>query len=183
MYGLINDSIRRLVVEEAGDDAWERIADGAGAGSRAFAAMHYYNDALAYALVGAASDELDAPPEVLLRRFGRYWSLEIAPESYGDYLESAGSGLRDVLVGLDSMHSRLHALFPELRPPSIEVDPPNGSDVITVHYRSEREGLASFMAGLLEGLAELMSHPTEVRQVSERGTGSDHDVFEIATLR
>lgn len=179
MYGLINDSIRRLVLEEAGEDTWNRIVDRAGTSPRAFAAMHYYDDDVTYALVGAASEELDTPAEELLRQFGRYWSTRIAPESYGDYLNSTGLDLWNLLAGLDAMHARLQALFPQLRPPSIEVGP-RDDDVITVHYRSEREGLAPFMTGLLQGLAELCGVEAEVTHVTTRGEAADHDVFAVA---
>jgi hypothetical protein len=179
MYGLINDSIRRLVLEETGEDAWERILERAGTPHRTFAAYHYYDDDVTYALAAAASEELDTPSEELLRRFGRYWSTRIAPESYGDYLDAAGLELWEVLAGLDAMHARLQALFPQLRPPSIEVERPSDSR-ITVHYRSERVGLAPFVTGLLEGLAELCKVEASVTQIAVRGEAADHDVFEIA---
>jgi len=179
MYGLINDSIRRLVLEDAGEDAWARIVEDAGAGSHTFAAMAYYDDELTYNLVGAASRELLSPPNVLLRRFGRYWSMVIAPESYGDYLAASGRDLWEVLAGLDGMHARLQALFPHLRPPSIDVEP-RQERLITVNYRSEREGLAPFMVGLLEGLAEHFEMTAAVRHLRSRGGDLDHDVFEVA---
>jgi hypothetical protein len=179
MYGLINDSIRRLVLEEAGEDVWDRIVERAGGGPRTFAAHHYYDDALTYALVEAASVELDTPADVLLRSFGRYWSTRIAPENYGDYLDRTGHDLREVLIGLDAMHSRLQAIFPQLRPPSIDVELP-GDHLITVHYRSERVGLAPFMVGLLEGLGELCNEKVTVTQVATRGDTVDHDVFQVA---
>lgn len=178
MYGLINDSIRRLVLEREGEEAWRRILERSGTGYSTFAALHYYDDEVTYALVAAASAELKAPADELLRNFGRYWSTRIAPESYGDYLDSAGRRLPDVLEGLDDMHTRLQALFPELRPPSIELED-NGGEPLTVHYRSEREGLAPFMIGLLEGLSEVCDEPAEVRQTASRGEACDHDVFEL----
>lgn len=179
MYGLINDSIRRLVLDEAGADAWERIAADAGAEPHNFPAMSYYDDELTYDLVEAASREMGTPADVLLRRFGRYWSMEIAPESYGDYLQASGRDLWEVLAGLDGMHSRLQALFPDLRPPSIDVEP-RQEHLITVNYRSEREGLAPFMVGLLEGLAEHLEVTAAVSQVRTRAGALDHDVFEVA---
>jgi hypothetical protein len=179
MYGLINDSIRRLVLEEDGEDAWSRIVDRAGTSQRTFAAMHYYDDGDTYALVAAAADELDTPAEELLRSFGHYWSTRIAPENYPDYLDSTGLELWEILVGLDAMHTRLQALFPQLRPPSIDVERPSDR-LITVHYRSEREGLAPFVVGLLEGLARLCNVEASVSQVAARGEQDDHDVFEIA---
>ena len=180
MYGLINDSIRRLVLEEAGEPAWDRIVDSAGTGQRTFAALYYYDDALTYALVDAASQELDTPADDLLRRFGNYWSTRIAPESFGGYLDAAGRDLRRILEGLDAMHARLQHLFPKLRPPSIEVELPQ-PHVIRVHYRSSREGLAPFTQGLLEGLAELCEVPAVVAPVATRADRTDHDVFEIVT--
>ncbi len=179
MYGLINDAIRRVVLEEAGEDAWQRIVEDADAGSHTFAAMAYYDDDLTYDLVAAASRELRSPPDVLLRRFGRYWSVVIAPESYGDYLAAAGRDMWEVLAGLDGMHARLQALFPQLRPPSIDVEP-RREHLITVNYRSEREGLAPFMVGMLEGLAEHLEVTAAVTHLSARGGDLDHDVFEVA---
>lgn len=182
MYGLINDAIRQLVISEAGDDAWRRIVDRAGTGQRTFAAMHYYDDAVTYALVRAASEELETPADDLLRAFGRYWSTRIAPESYGDFLASAGGELWQILTGLDAMHGRLQSLFPELRPPSIEAR--RGDDgVIDVTYRSHREGLAPFVHGLLEGLVELCAVDAAVAHTTTGAGGPTGERFTIATAR
>lgn len=181
MYGLINDSIRRLVIRDAGEEAWERVVDRAGGAARSFGAYQYYDDALTYELVGAASAELGVPGEVLMRRFGRYWSTHIATESYASYLDASGRDLREVLAGLDGMHARLQTIFPQLRPPSIEVETP-ADDRIILHYRSERAGLAPFVEGLLEGLAEVCGVDAEVARNAARAEGADHDVFEIRTV-
>lgn len=178
MYGLINDSIRRLVLQDAGEAVWERIAWRAGSGFTTFAAMHYYDDELTYGLVDAAAAELETPADVLLTRFGHYWSTVIAPESYGDYLDSTGRSLWETLAGLDAMHARLQALFPELRPPSIDVES-DADGVITVHYRSDREGLAPFVRGLLQGLIDLYELDAVVTQIGRRNDGADHDIFAI----
>jgi len=179
VYGLINDAIRGLVQEQDGEEAWERIADRAAPGHRSFAALSYYDDAVTYALVAAASEQLGTPADELLRQFGRYWSTRIAPENYGDYLDATGMQLLEILVGLDAMHARLQTLFPQLRPPSIEVES-DDPGLITVHYRSGRDGLAPFVTGLLEGLAHLCATPATVTQTAAREAGADHDVFAIA---
>jgi Haem-NO-binding len=179
MYGLINDSVRRLVLEEAGEGSWDRIVNRAGIGQRTFAALHYYDDDLTYALLAAASDEFQSSPAILLRRFGQYWSTRIAPENYGGYLDSTGRDLLQVLAGLDAMHARLQSLFPQLHPPSIDVEALE-EQIITLHCRSERIGLAPFVLGLLEGLADYCEVSATVTQIAARGEAADHDVFEIA---
>jgi hypothetical protein len=178
VYGMINEAMRRHVEETAGADAWGRIAVRADA-PRSFASLHYYDDAVTYALVGAASTELGAPAEDLLRSFGHYWSLRVGPENYADILGATGTDVVSVLTHLDEMHARLQVLYPELRPPSFTVVD-DGSDSFEVHYTSEREGLAPFVVGLLEGLGDLYGTPAKVVQVSDAGEGRPSDVFRVS---
>ena len=154
MYGLINDSIRAPGARGGRRGRLERIVEDAGAGSHTFAAMAYYDDELTYDLVGAASRELRSPPDVLLRKFGRYWSMVIAPESYGEYLAAAGA--RPVGGARGARRDALPAAgaVPASAPAVDRRRAAHGEHLITVNYRSEREGLAPFMVGLLEGLAE-----------------------------
>ena len=174
MYGLINEAMRRHVVETAGPAAWSAVASRAGS-SQSFAALHYYDDDVTYALVGAASEVLGAPAEDLLRGFGRYWSLTVGPESYGDILGATGTDMVSVLHNLDEMHARLQSLYPELRPPSFDVAALEGGR-LEVHYRSEREGLAPFVVGLLEGLGELYGTPVVVTRDDE-ASQPHHELF------
>ncbi|MGE3812335.1 MAG: heme NO-binding domain-containing protein [Candidatus Nanopelagicales bacterium] len=176
MYGLINEAMRRHVVETAGPAAWSAVASRAGS-SQSFAALHYYDDDVTYALVGAANEVLDRPADELLRGFGRYWSTTVGPESYGDILGATGTDVVSVLHNLDEMHARLQSLYPDLRPPSFDVVA--GDDgTLDVHYRSEREGLAPFVVGLLEGLGELYGTPVTVSR-DEAASGPHYEHFRL----
>ncbi len=177
MYGMINEAMRGLVTQTAGGEAWSRITVRAET-TETFAALHYYDDSVTYRLVGAASTELDTPAEDLLRAFGRYWSLRVGPENYGDILGATGTDVVGVLSNLDEMHARIQVLYPELRPPSFAVARVEG-DTVEVHYSSQREGLAPFVVGLLEGLGELYSTPADVTQVSSSSADQPHDVFRV----
>ncbi|MEI8105634.1 MAG: heme NO-binding domain-containing protein [Actinomycetes bacterium] len=178
MYGLINDAIRRLVLEDHGEEVWSRIVERSDAPHGTFAAFHPYDDALTYALVANASAEVAIPADEILGSIGRYWITRIAVENYRDFLEGHGLAYRDILVGLDDMHARIQAILPQLRPPSIKVELV-GDDRAVLHYRSEREGLAPFLVGLLEGLAELCKTDVTITQTASRGESNDHDVFEV----
>ena len=181
MYGMINEAMRRHVEETAGSDAWDRIAARADA-PRSFASMHYYDDAVTYDLVAAASVELDAPAADLLRSFGHYWSMRVGPENYADILGATGTDVVSVLTHLDEMHARLQVLYPDLRPPSFAVID-DGSAAFEVHYTSERAGLAPFVVGLLEGLGDLYGTPAKVVQVSDAGDGQPFDAFRVSLER
>lgn len=177
MYGLINEAMRRHVVETAGPAAWAAITDRAGTG-QSFAALHYYDDSVTYTLVGAASEELGAPVDELLRGFGRYWSMRVGPESYADLLGATGTDVVGVLRSLDEMHARLQSLYPDLRPPSFDVDE-LADGRVEVHYRSEREGLVPFVVGLLEGLGELYGTRATVTH-DAAASAPHHEVFHVA---
>ena len=181
MYGMINEAMRRLVTETAGESSWSSIAARADA-PESFAALSYYDDAQTYALVAAASAELETPPEDLLRAFGRYWSTRVGPENYGDILGATGTDVVSVLSNLDEMHARLQLLYPELRPPSFSVIDDGGSS-ITVHYSSERDGLAPFVVGLLEGLGDLYGTPATVAHVSSPSGTAPYDSFHVTLTR
>jgi hypothetical protein len=177
VYGLINEAMRRLVSETSGEDTWARIATRAHA-PHGYAFLSYYDDEITYDLVGAASVELGTTGEQLLRDFGHYWSLHVGPENYADLLGATGTDVVSVLRHLDAMHARLQLLYPELRPPSFAVSDVEGSSLV-VHYSSEREGLAPFVVGLLEGLGELYGTPAAVEHVTAPTEGSGYHVFRV----
>jgi len=181
VYGMINEAMRRLVTETSGEPAWSAIAARADT-PETFAALSYYDDALTYALVGAASAELGTPADDLLRAFGHYWSTRVGPENYSDILGATGTDVVSVLSNLDEMHARLQVLYPELRPPSFSVVDDGGSS-LTVLYSSDREGLAPFVVGLLEGLGDLYGTPASVEHVSPPSAHAPYDSFHVTLSR
>jgi hypothetical protein len=181
VYGMINEAMRRLVGETAGADAWARIAERADT-SESFAALSYYDDAITYSLVVSARVELGTPADDLLRGFGHYWSTRVGPENYSDILGATGTDVVGVLRNLDEMHARLQTLDPELPPPSFDVVDAS-VDAVDVHYRSDREGLAPFVTGLLEGLGDLYGTPATVELRSPKGQGQPYDVFLVSLGR
>jgi hypothetical protein len=179
MYGLVNRAIEGLVVEKFGDGAWTRICDKAGLGEPNFVAMEAYDDAITFALVGAAAAELGLDPAVILEEFGEYWTKYTLEEGYGNLLSMMGSTLEEFLENLDSMHARIGGTMPKLVPPSFEREAqPDGSSI--VHYRSTREGLAPMVLGLLRGLAKRFNVEIEVEQLEPAGAG--HERFRVRRI-
>lgn len=178
MYGLVNKAIEGLVCQQFGEETWEKIRRKAEVDEAAFVSMQAYPDQITYRLVGAASEVLDVPAPVLLEKFGEYWTLYTVEEGYEEMLTMFGSNLREFLGNLDKMHARIAMGFQKLRPPSFQVEDVDGQSAVLLHYRSEREGLAPMVVGLIKGLAKRFSEEVQVVQVAFRGPGA-HDVFRI----
>lgn len=176
MYGLVNRAVEGLVRSEFGDETWKAVLKRADLDIDHFGRMEYYDDAITYRLVGAASEELGAPAEDLLVAFGRYWVLYVAEEGYGAMLSMAGDSLRDFLEQLDAMHAQVGLGHPKLKPPSFRLAMED--DEVMLHYHSDREGLAPMVLGLLDGLSARFGEPIDVAWL-KADTTHDHDRFRI----
>lgn len=178
MYGLVNRSIEELVTARFGAPTWEQIRDAAGVTDEVFLSNETYPDSMTYQLVGAASRILGMPADQILEAFGEHWVLHTAQESYGAMLDLGGRNLKDFLLYLPHLHSRVQLHFPRLSPPVFWVtDVTDGA--ATVHHRTTREGLAPFVVGLLKGLGRRFSTQVAVSQVGWRIHTGDTDSFRV----
>lgn len=181
MYGLVNRAIEQLVVSLKGEAVWQQICERAGVGSEGFVAMCPYHDDVTFQLVGAVSEALAMSPEQVLQAFGEYWILYTADEGYGELMQAGGDTLREFLGNLNDMHGRIETVFPQMRLPRFYVHDV-GPGEYTLHYESERQGLAPMVVGLVHGLARRFKQPVDVRQLQCRTQGSRDDVFSIRQL-
>jgi hypothetical protein len=179
MYGLVNRAIEQMVCEQHGDERWEEIKHEAGIEIDLFIANDGYDDAITYQLVGAASRVLDVPAATILEQFGRHWVLRTAKEGYGAMLKSVGSDVGEFLENLPNLHARVKLIYPHLTPPVFSCQR-EGEASLLLHYRSEREGLAPFVCGILFGIGELFSTAVTVEHREKKSEGADHDVFQVA---
>lgn len=177
MYGLINKAVEGLVRQRFGDAAWHRVREGAGLADEPFLSMEQYPDESTYALVGAASRELGASSEDILKEFGRFWMKYTAELGYGELLRSSGRTLPEFLRNLDSLHTRIQMSMNHLRPPSFSVTDETPSSLV-LHYYSNRPGLAPLVLGMLDALQERFHLKVEARH--ERvDAPRPHDVFHV----
>ena len=181
MYGLVNRAVEDLVTHKFGPQTWEQVKSRAGVDVELFVAMSPYPDAVTYALVGAASEVLGIPAGEILEAFGEYWMLYSAREGYGELLDLMGHDVPSFLEQLDDVHERLKLSFPELVPPSLTVSDVSDASLV-VHYRSDREGLAPFVVGLLRGVGARFGRPVEVTLLRGKDAGHDHDEFFVRYL-
>ncbi len=179
MYGLVNKAIEGLVVENYGEEAWERIKKEAEVDVDLFVSNESYDDSLTYNLVGAACKILDAPAETVLESFGKYWITRVATESYGHMMDAGGSNLTEFMQNLPNFHTRVSMIFPNLRPPRFEVTDIEQKS-IHLHYHSHRPGLQSFVVGLMKGLGERFGDDVTVSLIETRSSDPIHEIFKVS---
>jgi Haem-NO-binding len=179
MYGMVNEAMQQMITSLHGEATWQHIRAQVGCDLEHFIRLDAYPDELTYGLVGAAVAELRVPAPELLHEFGRYWVSFARHGGYGDFFRACAT-YEAFLVQLDAMHARLQLSFPGLRAPQFTcaIESPTSLRVV---YQSHREGLAPFVAGLLEGLGEPFNVEAKVQHLHGRapGTAGAEDHFRV----
>lgn len=163
MYGLVNGAVQSLVTAQFGVETWKKIAQKVNLPQCPFMSMRSYPDNVTYDLVAAVSEVLDLSSEQVLEVFGEHWILFTAKEGYGSLLDHCGQTLREFLLNIDTLHTRVGLIFPELQPPEFRTfEQPDGS--IRLEYYSNRAGLTPMVRGLLNGLAKRFDCQVRIEQ-------------------
>lgn len=179
MYGMINQAIEKLVLDQHGSEAWDRICAEANLEDRDFISLQKYPDELTYRLVGAASKVLGAPAAKILEAFGESWTDYARNTTFSRLMRFAGRTFPEFVAGLDQMHAKIKFSLPELEPPSFRVtDMVEGS--FRLHYYSSREGLAPLVVGMMRGVGRIYNVEVDMRLDRSRADGHDHDEFVVA---
>lgn len=178
MHGLVNQGVHDLAIQLGGEQLWREIRASAGIDEETFIGLESYDDEVTWRLVEAASRVLGISTSDVLQAFGRHWILYTARRGYGPIFDTMGRSLTEFLGNLDAMHARLSLSMPDLRPPSFVCEQRNDGQ-IRLEYRSDRQGLAPMVIGLLNGLGELFELELTVTQTVDRIDGADHDEFLI----
>ncbi|MBD2346906.1 heme NO-binding domain-containing protein [Anabaena subtropica] len=176
MYGLVNKAIQDMVCSRFGEDIWQEIKQKADIDIDVFISMEGYPDDTTHKLVKAASVVLGLSPSEIMQAFGEFWVQYTSEEGYGEMMDMSGDTLPEFLENLDNLHARVGISFPKLQPPSFEC-----SDIeenhMNLHYRSNREGLAPMILGLVKGLGTRFDTEVDITQTQNRDDGADHDEF------
>lgn len=179
MYGLVNQAIHELVIENFGEEVWEKVKQKSGINIERFLSNESYDDSVTYKLAQAVAEVANISLGSVLKSFGEYWVLKTGAQKYGALMKAGGENLKEFLVNLPNFHSRVMLIFPNVTPPEFNItDIQNNS--LTLHYYSTREGLTEFMNGLLSGLAKIYKVNATIKLISGKTENRDHDIFEIS---
>jgi hypothetical protein len=178
MYGMVNKAIEDMVCTQFGEETWEQIKHKAAIEDETFVSMEAYPDDVTHRLVKAASAILGLSAAEIMQAFGEFWVKYTAQEGYGELLDMSGESLPEFLDNLDNLHARVGISFPKLQPPSFECTNTEENS-LHLHYRSEREGLAPMVLGLVKGLGSRFDTEVDVVHLKQREQGEGHDEFVV----
>ena len=180
MYGLINKALREMIQQRFGEAQWQAVFAASGVPEDSFLTMRSYEDEVTYQLAGAASEVLGAPVDDCMEMFGEFWVLETASKSYAALMDASGNSLLEFLENLNALHDRITGTFLNYIPPEFRVEHLEG-DTNRIHYISQREGLSSFVVGLLHGLAQRFDQNLEIlAQEAMPVDIGEYTVFEVS---
>ncbi len=176
MYGLVNQGIRKMVIQNFGEATWNAICERAGVDD-VFVAMEPYPDEVTLSLVGAASEVLSLPPDKVLHAFGKWWIGNAANE-YSGIFQLTGESFPEFIENLDSIHTRVLSMMPRLTPPLFRLSDQTDNSVV-VHYYSQRQGLYPMVAGMIEGIGEWFAAPVVIENIHHEGGDPEHTIFTV----
>jgi len=181
VYGLINNSLKSMILEKFGSEQWQLVLSESGVPDDSFLSLRSYEDSVTFALVEAASKVLGAPVDACLEMFGEYWVLEVASKSYGPLMNAVGQNMVEFLGNLNALHDRITSTFLYYVPPEFNIEAKGDRHLI--HYISQRECLSPFVVGLLRGLAmHFDCEMTILSQVSVEVERGAYTVFETVIV-
>ena len=164
MYGVINKSLKEMVIEQFGTERWSSILERSGVPADSFLSMRSYDDQRTYALAQACADELGISLADALRAFGVHWIEHTVARDYSALMSAAGNSLVEFLKNLNALHDKISSTFLDYRPPTFEITSKPGGEV-DVLYTSERTGLTPFVEGLMIALGKRFNEPLEVLNI------------------
>jgi guanylate cyclase soluble subunit beta len=179
VYGLINSALQSMIREKFGEEKWQEVRVVSGVPEDSFLTMRIYDDAITYQLAGAASEVLGAPVEDCMEMFGEYWVLEVAAKSYGSLMDASGGTMVEFLGNMNTLHDRITGTFIDYVPPEFRVEHLEGTHY-RIDYISKREGLVSFVNGLIKGLAQRFGNDVEVLDLAHMDVDAGtHAVYKV----
>lgn len=176
MKGVVFNLLEEVVSRNHGDAAWDALLDATGlAGS--YTSLGSYPDAEIERLVLAASDALDAPPDEVLRWFGRE-AMPLLAARYPAFFEPHRSA-RPFILSLNSIiHPEVRKLYAGAHCPRFHFeDAPDGA--LLMGYRSPRR-LCALAHGFVLGAAAHYGETADLAHLRCMHRGDADCLFRIA---
>jgi hypothetical protein len=178
MHGIVNQAIQGLITDKYGAEKWNDIKQRCSISFDYFISNESYDDDITYDIIGIAAEFLNVDANEILEEFGIYWVTVTGMEKYGDLMRAGGQNFTNFVMNLPNFHSRVMLIFPKIEPPEFSVEQITEKQLI-LHYYSTRDGLSSFVIGLIKGIGIIYNTPIETKTILSEKNDFQHDIIEI----
>ena len=170
MKGIVFNLLEEVVTNEIGADTWDTLLDDAGL-EGAYTSLGSYGDDEVLALVAAASQRLDMPPQAVLRWFGQR-AIRILADRYPQFFARHESTIPFILTLNEIIHPEVRKLYPGADVPDFRFESLN-DDGLVMEYVSARR-MCGLALGMIEGAARHYGEQANVDEVQcmHRGASS-----------
>ncbi len=152
MYGMVNQAIKRMVIDVLSEKDWADICSKVKISSEDFQVFQQYDDEVTLNLVLSVCEFTKKEPAEILESFGEYWIKYSFNTEYRDLISTFSTGPVNLIKSLNTLHDRLEISFEELTPPAFDVVSEDTNSLV-INYYSERDmPLEFFVKGLFQGI-------------------------------
>jgi len=181
MYGLMHQAlIRWIKTLDRGEEILTRIFKQLNIQGRPDDFFRHYTDAQTFTFLELVAKETGYPLDECKFQAGAVSTFTFVDNGYQQVMHTLGGDFYTMLTNLDSLHDNFLSAFPEMKVPYVRPERnPDGS--MSIHYYSQRRGLAPFMMGALKCAAkQLYDLEIDIHHRSKRGMNdNDHDIFHV----
>lgn len=182
MKGVIKESIQEFVETKFGREVWQDVMDRAGCTEPVLSVCGNYTDELNSELVKALASVSDMPVDDVLVEFGKFWVLNVGPDSHPAYYSLAGESPRDFLLNMNWIHKQsqwdgLEGAPADSAPPRFEFEEKSDGRLL-IHFDS-KGGLCSVLRGQILGIGIRCDSALKVRETACKEKGEAHCTMEV----
>lgn len=160
MKGIIFNLVQDVVSDAYGEDTWDVLLDDADL-EGSYTSLGSYPDTDLLALVAAASERLDVPPDEVVRRLGE-GAIPLLAERYPAFFEPHSSTRPFLLTLNEIIHPEVRKLYPGADVPIFDFGTP-ADDVLILGYQSKRK-LCALAEGFILGAAQHYRETVQLQQ-------------------
>lgn len=150
-----------MVLEQFGPAAWDQILQSAKLDDGDFVSAQSYPDETTLRLIGAAATTAGLTLDQTLLAFGHHWVKTADQGLCANVMAILGGSLLEALINLDRMHASIQIALPDAQLPQFVLVSQDARSIQLAYY-SKRDGMESFVSGLLEGLLMRFNQPGSV---------------------
>ena len=122
MYGLLIQNLQSFLLNEFGEDVYNKIYKLTGITEHSYSVHKKYSDNIIMKMVDAAGEVTGWTKDQILHGAGRRFPRMCAEYGYCKLRKIVGRNLKEFLNGMDHMHNGLQFSYPEMQTPSFYCD-------------------------------------------------------------